>query len=184
MALQIKYVQNKSKIKKGWTGVENLADDDRRTKMGRMDEIEWGWLTYERKERRAHWFRMWDGFIAVVVTLQVTLISFLIAFNPNELYITVVSYVLDEFNVVDICVNVWRNSQHDLRSAEFRRGRCRLDQYINKRFIVDILAIMPTDILCYGVYFVLGTTQVMPALAGCRANRLLCLYKVFRVSER
>lgn len=153
-------------------------DDAARTKLGLMDDIEWGWLAHERKERRVYWFKLWDGVMAVTVVLHVTLITFCAAFNPYDIPLLRLGYALDICNCVDIGVKVWRYYAHDMRNAEMRKGKSKLDWYTHSWFAVDGLAILPTDI----VYQVIPEEiRFLPMLARLRLNRIFCGYRVFRV---
>lgn len=157
---------------------ELSAEEEKRTKLGAMEDIEWGWLAHERRERRVYWFKLWDGIMAASVVIHVTIIAFCAAFSPYDMSLLALSYVLDLFNCADFCVKIWRFYAHDMRNAEMRRGKSKLDWYTHTWLPVDLIAVAPTDIICP----VVGSTLTMPTLAYLRCNRLFCGYRVFRVS--
>lgn len=147
--------------------------------VGSKEHIEWGWSSYEQRVRRAHWFRVWDGLTATLACFQFTCISGHAAFDPYDTTVLGVTYFLDAFNVVDICVKVVKYYKIDRRNVELRRGNSRLDDYLKSWFIVDLFSIAPTDILSINTEY----DSQMPYLGYFRCNRLLCGYKVFRVSQ-
>ena len=171
-------------------GKRRSADSDEvaetHTKLGPMTEIEWGWIVHERQARQDNAFKLYDGLLACAVTLQVTLVSFSAAFDPYSISILFMTYVLDVFSAMDVCMTAWRSYHHDLRNEELRKDRCQLDVYFRRRFLIDLLSIAPLEVICYGYFksnMKVVKYRVMPLLAYLRTNRILCLYKVFRVSS-
>ena len=147
------------------------------------EHMEWGWSAYEERQRLARRFILWDGFVAIIATVQFSLTSFFASFDPYNESLLWASGMLDYLFLVDICVNVYKFYIFDQQNADLRIGNSRLDNYLYGWFIADILAILPTDsisIMTYNPYNFYDFD--LPLLAICRANRLLVGYKIFLVN--
>ena len=164
------------------------------TQIGSIEHIDWGWSSYEDRQRRARYFHIFDGMIAFVTLIQFTLISFTAAFDPMDRYMIGASYILDYFMLADVIATVMKCYLHDIRNVELRKNNSWLNRYLHSLFILDICSLLPFEImvlvLCQkstnvppGLKDTVYMACTMPKLTYCRINRLVSGYKVFRVSS-
>lgn len=115
--------------------------------------------------------------------MQFSLVSFYAAFDPFNITVLAMTYTLDVLFVLDICASIMNAYRTDIRNVELRKGNSRLDDYLKSWFLLDILALVPTDVI--SILYTDASSQYiqLPYLGYARINRIISGYKIIRVSS-
>ena len=119
-----------------------------------------------------NYVRLWNTFVAFVCMITSALVVYMASFNSTDAALWVLVYIGDVVYIIDMILTFFTGYASYGQVVMNRKKVCK--RYLKKRFIIDLLSALPTDLL---VFAVPGVPK-WQLLAQLRNNRVIRFYRM------